>query len=143
MSAWEGLSESPESYRRGHLADAVERLSAENAEKDRRIATLEAELARVRRTPLVIEENPNDDRYANLISVISDIRKKSGVGGKPMLSELADAIQTRINGLQTEVEACERAVALRCAEIATYGTEDISATIHDEFGLEPAPTPSR
>ena len=34
--------------------------------------------------------------YSNLLSVITDIRERSGVGSKPMLSELADAIAERI-----------------------------------------------
>lgn len=34
--------------------------------------------------------------YSNLLAVITDIREKSGVGGKPMLSELADAIAERV-----------------------------------------------
>lgn len=37
-----------------------------------------------------------EENYANLLMVITDIREKSGVGGKPMLSELADAIKERI-----------------------------------------------
>jgi hypothetical protein len=32
------------------------------------------------------------DNTANLISIIADIREKTGLGGKPMLNELADAI---------------------------------------------------
>lgn len=32
-----------------------------------------------------------------LLSVIADIRLKTGVGAKPMLSELADAIVEKIN----------------------------------------------
>lgn len=33
---------------------------------------------------------------ANLLSIIADIREKSGVGSKPMLNELADAIGERV-----------------------------------------------
>lgn len=48
---------------------------------------------------------------ANLIGIISDIRQKSGIGAKPMLGELADAIAERI------VKA-EREGRKRAAEIA-------------------------
>lgn len=39
------------------------------------------------------EATPNE---TTLITIIADIREKSGVGSKPMLSELADAIAERI-----------------------------------------------
>lgn len=65
-------------------------LEARIAEKDARIAKLEATIA-------------NSD-YAHLISIIADIRMKSGVGANPMLSELADAIADRISASRAECE---------------------------------------
>jgi hypothetical protein len=49
--------------------------------------------------------------YADLISLIADIRDKSGVGDKPMLSELAEAIHIRIEEFRKEIEAKD--VAMR------------------------------
>lgn len=56
------------------------------------------------------------ESYANLINIIADIREKSGVGGKPMLGELADAIEARIaaaeqRGAEKERERCSAIVA--------------------------------
>jgi len=49
--------------------------------------------------------------YANLINIIADIREKSGVGGKPMLGELADAIEARIAAAEQRGAERERYVA--------------------------------
>jgi len=40
-----------------------------------------------------------DDETMFLIQVIGDIRRKTGVGDKPMLSELADAIVNKYQGV--------------------------------------------
>lgn len=53
---------------------------------------------------------------ANLISIIADIRQKSGVGAKPMLGELADAIEARI-------AKAEREGMKRAAEIASLDAD--------------------
>lgn len=71
-------------------------LEARIAEKDARIAKLEATIA-------------NSD-YAHLISIIADIRMKSGVGAKPMLDELADAIAERITASRAECEGLRTAL---------------------------------
>jgi len=48
-----------------------------------------------------------DERDAtNLLSVIADIREKSGLGAKPMLSELADAVARAI--IEAEAKGAER-----------------------------------
>jgi len=69
--------------------------------------------------------NERDDAresYANLINVIADIREKSGVGGKPMLGELADAIEARI-------AAAEQRWAERAAKMARAACRAIAAAI--------------
>jgi len=48
--------------------------------------------------------------YANLINIIADIREKSGVGAKPMLGELADAIEARMAA--AEQRGAERAAKM-------------------------------
>jgi len=53
--------------------------------------------------------------YANLINIIADIREKSGVGGKPMLGELADAIEARMAAAEHRGAERERE---RCAKVA-------------------------
>lgn len=40
--------------------------------------------------------------FVILIGIIADIRQKSGVGAKPMLGELADAIEARIAAAERE-----------------------------------------
>lgn len=64
----------------------------------------------------------------NLISIIADIRMKSGVGAKPMLGELADAIADR-------VEESHREGMKRAAEIATtYASNNGQAHEFDDDG---------
>lgn len=69
--------------------------------KDGEIERLQAENAALRRQ---LEGNGT-----TLYAVIADIRQKSGVGVKPMLSELADAIAERIADERNKAldEACE------------------------------------
>lgn len=45
---------------------------------------------------------------ANLISIIANIRERSGVGGKPMLSELADAIGAKIEATESRATRAEQ-----------------------------------
>lgn len=40
----------------------------------------------------------------NMVSVIADIREQSGLGAEPMLSELAEAIADKIDGLTADLE---------------------------------------
>lgn len=52
------------------------------------------------------------DNTANLISIIADIREKTGLGGKPMLIELADAIVAEMDRrVADEREKCAEARA--------------------------------
>lgn len=52
--------------------------------------------------------NENQDT-TYLLFVLSDIRKKSGVGAKPMLSELADAIAEKLDAVFCVIEVlCEQ-----------------------------------
>jgi hypothetical protein len=57
-----------------------------------------------------------NEASSNLIAIISDIREKSGVGGKPMLGELADAIAARIEQARNEAIAEEREACAREAD---------------------------
>lgn len=50
---------------------------------------------------------------ANLISIIADIRQKSGIGGKPMLGELAEAIAEKIKDARREIAKRAAEIALR------------------------------
>jgi hypothetical protein len=49
------------------------------------------------------------DNTANLLSIIADIREKTGVGGKPMLNELADAIAAEMDRRVKEERESARA----------------------------------
>ena len=52
-------------------------------------------------------QSHGEDRDAStLITVIADIREKTGVGVKPMLSELADAIAAREGALREALDQC-------------------------------------
>jgi len=57
------------------------------------------------------------DNTANLISIIADIREKTGLGGKPMLNELADAIKDRISDLERQLAAETERCARICDQI--------------------------
>lgn len=59
--------------------------------------------------------------YANLINIIASIREKSGVGAKPMLGDLADAIEARIAAAEQRGVEKERE---RCAKVAEEAAED-------------------
>ena len=61
--------------------------------------------------------------YSNLLSVITDIRERSGVGSKPMLSELADAIAERIAEPKVgdEIQFCPQCGTLHEVEAAAPG----------------------
>jgi len=61
-----------------------------------------------------------DDPRTTLLTVITDIREKTGLGAKPMLSELADAIATEMD----KRVADERE---KCAKVA----EELRATTYD------------
>ena len=49
--------------------------------------------------------------YDYLISVIGKIREATGVGQRPMLSELADAIQAEFNSLQDHNKKLHQALS--------------------------------
>lgn len=55
-----------------------------------------------------VKELEAADRYANLISIIADIREKSGLGGYPMLSELADAIGSKLADAESRATRAEQ-----------------------------------
>ena len=55
----------------------------------------------------------DDTDSANLLSIIADIREKSGLGAKPMLGELAGAIAARIDDARRE--GMKRAAEIACA----------------------------
>jgi hypothetical protein len=65
------------------------------AEKDARIAELEAQIA--------------ESDYGNLLLVITDIRMKSGLGAKPRLGDLADAIAAQLTASRAECEGLRAA----------------------------------
>lgn len=69
----------------------IERLRAENAKLTVACATYEAEAAGLREQLAGSDEN-------TLLRHLAYIRQKAGVGMKPMLSELADAIAEKIKG---------------------------------------------
>lgn len=63
------------------------------------------------------------ESYANLINIIADIREKSGVGGKPMLGELADAIEARMAAAEQRGAERERErIANLCDDFVKTGT---------------------
>lgn len=82
-------------------ADLIEQQSATIAAKDEEIERLRAA-----------------DPRTSLLTVIADIREKTGVGGKPMLDELADAIVAEMDRrVADEREKCEtiaRNIKNRC-----------------------------
>lgn len=55
-----------------------------------------------------------------LLSVIADIRQKTGVGDKPMLSELADAVRAELAAAREKIEGLEADVAIRDRRIAAF-----------------------
>ena len=61
------------------------------------------------------------DSTANLITIIADIREKTGLGGKPMLNELADAIVAEMGRRAAD----ERE---KCAETADCLADEYDAT---------------
>lgn len=75
-----------------------------------------------------VKELEAADRYANLISIIADIREKSGLGGKPMLNELAYAVEAKIEAAESRAlraeherdEAYERAAGVVDGAIAEF-----------------------
>jgi len=69
------------------------------------------------------ERDDARETYANLINIIADIREKSGVGGKPMLGELADAIEARIAAAEQRGAERERYVA------------EAEGDLHDKRGI--------
>lgn len=69
---------------------------------------------------------------ANLISIIADIREKTGLGGKPMLNELADAIVAEMDRrVADEREKC--ASEAFTAIISTLITDDGNSTYADHI----------
>lgn len=86
-----------------------------------RIAGLERELVEARQTSEIahnadqrafLAANDRADKAeesnAHLFSIISDIREASGLGGKPMLAELADAIKATLAARDAEIERLTR-----------------------------------
>jgi hypothetical protein len=72
------------------------------------------------------------DNTANLISIIADIREKTGLGGKPMLNELADAIAAEMDRrVADERERC--ASEAFTAIISTLITDDGNSTYADHI----------
>lgn len=61
---------------------------------------------------------------ANLLSVIADIRHKTGVGDKPMLSELADVLAKEIERLQSRLK-----IRTACCESAQQRADLYAAEI--------------
>jgi|GEM_PF-2329302 len=81
---------------------------------------------------------------ANLISIIADIREKSGVGVKPMLGDLADAIAAEMGererrGIEKAAKVAEgsRSIAQnKWAEGYNEASENIAADIRQIGGEE-------
>lgn len=76
---------------------------------------------------------------ANLIGIIADIRQKSGVGAKPMLGELADAIAERIakaerEGMKRAAEIAKAHYDARHAALARAHGMNIATAILSEAG---------
>lgn len=89
----------------------IERLQAENAKLTVACAAYEVEAAGLREQLAGSDEN-------TLLRHLAYIRQKSGVGMKPMLSELADAIAEKINGERNK--ALEDAATWHDAKVAEY-----------------------
>lgn len=64
----------------------------------------------------------SDTEDNTLLSYLAYIRQKSGVGMKPMLSELADAVSAKISEARTagRAEGMEEAARYHDSEVATY-----------------------
>lgn len=113
-------------------ADLIEQQSATIAAKDEEIERLRAA-----------------DPRTSLLTVIADIREKTGVGGKPMLNELADAIVAEMDrrvaderekhldsacesllvfadGYRKEIDGGAIGIALSNAAFLVFGKERVS-----------------
>lgn len=97
-------------------ADEIERLQAENAKLTVACAALEVEAAGLREQLAGSDEN-------TLLRHLAEIRQKSGVGMKPMLSELADAIADRI------AEARNKALDDAAASVEAVAHEGLHASM--------------
>ncbi|HET7413394.1 MAG TPA: hypothetical protein VFJ18_12120 [Pararhizobium sp.] len=83
-----------------HMCDGTVRTGQSGVLRD-----IRDDVMALRRAYLSAAQEPD---YANLLSVITDIRMKSGLGAKPMLSELADAIGDLRANLSTANEHITR-----------------------------------
>jgi len=83
---------------------------------------------------LMAEREKASDQYANLTLVIADIREKSGVGGRPMLAELADAIAEKMAFHKTAARY-NREQAEKAEQCATEGCANRAVITFERGGI--------
>ena len=141
MTVWSSDVETLE-----EAATALDALHKELAQTQAHLAIRNGDLAEAVRERDSIQERVKEleaaDRYANLISIIADIREKSGLGGYPMLSELADAIGSKLADAESRATSAEqeRDEALERLKPFAYAAESLDESHLDRMDLWESPS---